>query len=132
MRLCAVNGDWLWAPTATLLARRGVGLGREVKKESEERVLVIVSGFIHDVGGFLDEHPGGRALLLGRQGKDATAAFCGGVYEHGNAAYNVRLAHPPWCAGLPTHRLRLSAAAFHDACWRAAWRGRARESDYPW
>ncbi|TBU27702.1 hypothetical protein BD311DRAFT_788980 [Dichomitus squalens] len=59
------------------------------KKESEERVLVIVSGFIHDVSEFLDEHPGGRGLLLGQRGKDATAAFFGGVYEHGNAAHNL-------------------------------------------
>ena len=66
------------------------GVRREVKKESEERVLVIVSGFIHDVSEFLDEHPGGRGLLLGQRGKDATAAFFGGVYEHGNAAHNVR------------------------------------------
>ena len=92
-------------------------------------MLVIVSGFIHDVGGFLDEHPGGRALLLGQRGKDATAAFCGGVYEHANAAHNVRLAHLPWCAG---SLIGFPAAAFHDARWRVAWRGRACESDCPW
>ncbi|KAH9905069.1 uncharacterized protein BXZ73DRAFT_94856 [Epithele typhae] len=50
------------------------------QQEAEKRALVIVSGFIHDVEPFLDEHP---------EGKDATAAFCGGVYEHGNAAHNL-------------------------------------------
>ena len=51
---------------------------------------MIVSGFIHDVGDFIDQHPGGRSLILTQTGKDVTAAFCGGVYEHSNAAHNVR------------------------------------------
>lgn len=51
---------------------------------------MIVSGFIHDVGDFVSKHPGGERLLLKKVGKDATAAFCGGVYDHGNAAHNVR------------------------------------------
>ncbi|RPD74608.1 hypothetical protein L226DRAFT_78784 [Lentinus tigrinus ALCF2SS1-7] len=59
------------------------------QKEAGERPLVIVSGFIHDVGDFVDQHPGGRSLILTRTGKDATAAFCGGVYEHSNAAHNL-------------------------------------------
>ena len=51
---------------------------------------MIVSGFIHDVGEFVERHPGGEKLLLKKVGKDATAAFCGGVYDHSNAAHNVR------------------------------------------
>jgi len=51
--------------------------------------LVLISGFIHDVGAFLDEHPGGRHLLAKQIGKDASTAFFGGVYEHSNAAHNV-------------------------------------------
>jgi len=39
---------------------------------------------------FLDEHPGGRHLLAKQIGKDASTAFFGGVYEHSNAAHNVR------------------------------------------
>ena len=76
----------------------GTRMARAVQREAEKRTLVVVSGFIHDVGGFADQHPGGRALLESRRGRDATAAFCGGVYEHGNAAHNVRplpfLPHP--------------------------------------
>lgn len=51
--------------------------------------LVAVAGFIHDVGSFLDEHPGGWHLLAKKIGKDATSAFFGGVYDHLNAAHNV-------------------------------------------
>jgi stearoyl-CoA desaturase (Delta-9 desaturase) len=76
--------------------------------------LILVSGFIHDVSDFLDEHPGGRHLLVKyigefmmlylcprlihriTSGKDATTAFFGGVYDHSNAAHNVsRIAHCP-------------------------------------
>lgn len=63
-------------------------------KQAEKRALVVVAGFIHDVSGFLDEHPGGRAYLLRYVGKDATTAFFGGVYEHSNAGHNVRFLLP--------------------------------------
>ena len=54
------------------------------------RKLVAIGGFIHDVSDFLEEHPGGRHLLVKMIGKDATTAFFGGVYDHSNAAHNVR------------------------------------------
>ena len=57
--------------------------------QSKERALVVVHGFIHDVTDFVDKHPGGRALLATRIGKDATTAFEGGIYEHSNAAHNM-------------------------------------------
>ncbi len=52
-------------------------------------MLVLVSGVIHDVSSFINDHPGGRMILLGYVGKDATAAFSGGIYKHSNAAHNV-------------------------------------------
>ena len=58
-------------------------------EESKARPLIVVHGFIHDVSSFLDEHPGGRHLLTGKIGKDATTAFLGGVYDHSNAAHNL-------------------------------------------
>ncbi|CDU24496.1 probable stearoyl-CoA desaturase [Sporisorium scitamineum] len=58
-------------------------------EESKTRPLMVVHGFIHDVSSFLDEHPGGRHLLIGKIGKDATTAFLGGVYDHSNAAHNL-------------------------------------------
>ncbi|KAH9852498.1 delta 9-fatty acid desaturase protein [Lenzites betulinus] len=53
------------------------------------RILILVSGFIHDVSAFLDEHPGGRTHLTANSGKDMTASFFGGVYDHSNAAHNL-------------------------------------------
>lgn len=60
-----------------------------VQEQSQKRPLILVSGFIHDVGSFIDEHPGGPHLLIKMIGKDATTAFFGGVYDHSNAAHNV-------------------------------------------
>ena len=60
-----------------------------VQEQSQTRPLVLIAGVIHDVGAFLDEHPGGRHLLAKQIGKDASTAFFGGVYEHSNAAHNV-------------------------------------------
>jgi stearoyl-CoA desaturase (delta-9 desaturase) len=51
--------------------------------------LVSVAGVIHDVSGFIADHPGGKALISSSVGKDATALFNGGVYEHSNAAHNL-------------------------------------------
>ncbi|KAF8755451.1 Acyl-CoA desaturase [Rhizoctonia solani] len=61
----------------------------EFQAHAKKRNLVLVSGFIHDITSFMDEHPGGRHLLSKNIGKDATAAFWGGVYEHSNAAHNL-------------------------------------------
>jgi stearoyl-CoA desaturase (delta-9 desaturase) len=44
---------------------------------------------LHDVSGFIADHPGGKALIASAVGKDATALFNGGVYEHSNAAHNL-------------------------------------------
>lgn len=49
-----------------------------VQEACKTRELVVISGFIHDVSTFIDEHPGGRALIKTRLGKDATTAFYGG------------------------------------------------------
>ncbi|CDO74196.1 hypothetical protein BN946_scf185043.g248 [Trametes cinnabarina] len=59
------------------------------QEQAKKRALVVVSGFVHDVTDFVDQHPGGKHVLLKRVGKDATAAFCGGAYDHGNAAHNL-------------------------------------------
>ena len=56
---------------------------------SQETALVVVAGIIHDVTDFITEHPGGKALIKGWVGKDATAVFNGGVYGHSNAAHNL-------------------------------------------
>lgn len=60
-----------------------------VRKESKERTLILISGFIHDVSSFIDKHPGGSRFLLENSGEDVTASFFGGIYAHSNAAHNV-------------------------------------------
>ncbi|KAF9071725.1 delta 9-fatty acid desaturase [Rhodocollybia butyracea] len=57
--------------------------------QAERRPLLLISGFIHDVSNFIEEHPGGEYLLRKYVGKDATTAFFGGVYDHSNAAHNL-------------------------------------------
>ncbi|KAJ7668660.1 delta 9-fatty acid desaturase protein [Mycena polygramma] len=57
--------------------------------QSASRPHILVSGFIHDVAAFIDEHPGGAHWIVKYIGKDATSAFFGGVYEHSNAAHNL-------------------------------------------
>lgn len=48
-----------------------------------------IGGVIHDVSDFIKEHPGGKAFIVSAIGKDATAIFNGGVYQHSNAAHNL-------------------------------------------
>ena len=62
--------------------------------QAKTRPLICIGGFIHDVSDFLDEHPGGRHLLIKQIGRDATTAFFGGVYDHSNAGHNVSAAGP--------------------------------------
>lgn len=57
--------------------------------QSKERDLVLISGIVHDVTEFVEKHPGGRTLIRSGIGKDATAVFNGGVYDHSNAAHNL-------------------------------------------
>ncbi|KAF2836086.1 hypothetical protein M501DRAFT_1007573 [Patellaria atrata CBS 101060] len=53
------------------------------------RCLVAVAGVVHDVTDFINDHPGGKAMIRSGLGKDATAMFNGGVYNHSNAAHNL-------------------------------------------
>lgn len=65
------------------------------QSQAESRALICIAGYIHDVGDFLDKHPGGAVLLKKNIGKDATTAFFGGIYDHGHGAHNVRSCHLP-------------------------------------
>lgn len=53
------------------------------------RALIAVAGVVHDLGDFINDHPGGKAMIRSGIGKDATAMFNGGVYMHSNAAHNL-------------------------------------------
>lgn len=60
-----------------------------LREVNERKGLVVISGIVHDVSGYITEHPGGETLIQSALGKDATRAFNGGVYRHSNAAHNV-------------------------------------------
>jgi len=61
-----------------------------VKRACEQgSSLIVVDGIVHDVANFIDDHPGGKALIQAYLGKDATWAFHGGVYGHSNGARNL-------------------------------------------
>jgi len=60
-----------------------------VDQTKNGRKLISVAGVVHDVSGFIEDHPGGRAMINSGIGKDATAMFNGGIYLHSNAAHNL-------------------------------------------
>jgi stearoyl-CoA desaturase (Delta-9 desaturase) len=59
------------------------------QSDKEGRALIAIAGIVHDVSGFIADHPGGKALISSGIGKDATGMFNGGVYNHSNAAHNL-------------------------------------------
>ncbi|ODQ83114.1 hypothetical protein BABINDRAFT_159571 [Babjeviella inositovora NRRL Y-12698] len=59
------------------------------EKSKVQPGLCIISGIVHDVSGFMSQHPGGETLIKTSVGKDATVVFNGGVYAHSNAAHNL-------------------------------------------
>jgi stearoyl-CoA desaturase (delta-9 desaturase) len=60
-----------------------------LEKSKDHSGYVIINGIVHDVSGYISDHPGGEPLLRTSIGKDATRAFNGGVYGHSNAAHNL-------------------------------------------
>ena len=75
---------------------------REDKKESKDRPLVLVAGYVHDVSSMIESHPGGPELLREAIGNDATVPFFGGVYDHPISAKNVSLTHFDLFLSLPS------------------------------
>ncbi|KAJ3282613.1 hypothetical protein HDU79_009792 [Rhizoclosmatium sp. JEL0117] len=63
----------------------------QVKERIAEtgKQLMIISGIVYDVTDFMDDHPGGKGFLKVSVGRDVTASFNGGVYNHANAARNL-------------------------------------------
>jgi cytochrome b involved in lipid metabolism len=43
--------------------------------DTEDDIWIIIHGFVYDVTCFLDEHPGGKRMLLNFAGTDATEFF---------------------------------------------------------
>lgn len=61
----------------------------ELSRLGESRQLVVCNGYVHDIAGFVDSHPGGAAYIKANLGKDITEKFGGAVYKHSNSAYNI-------------------------------------------
>ena len=61
----------------------------EFQAECHSRNLIAISGYVHDVSSFAGDHPGGPHLIGRMIGVDATIPFCGGIYDHSNAAHNL-------------------------------------------
>jgi stearoyl-CoA desaturase (Delta-9 desaturase) len=61
----------------------------KTSKSPDSPSLIAIEGVIHDVSNFIEEHPGGKNFIKSAIGKDATALFNGGVYNHANAARNL-------------------------------------------
>ncbi|KAE8140884.1 cytochrome b5-like heme/steroid binding domain-containing protein [Aspergillus pseudotamarii] len=57
--------------------------------ETSGRCLIAIAGIVHDVTDFSKSHPDGLLMLKSVIGKDATAAFNGGVYTHSEVAHNL-------------------------------------------
>ncbi|KAL2313154.1 putative acyl-CoA desaturase [Schizosaccharomyces pombe] len=76
-------------------------------EQSKTRPLVLINGVVHDMTGF--EHPGGQGLLRSAFGKDATAAFNGGVYDHTNGAHNL----------LSTYRVAVVRGGMEVEVWKS-------------
>jgi stearoyl-CoA desaturase (Delta-9 desaturase) len=51
------------------------------RKSDNGQSLVVIAGVIHDVGDFMNNHPGGKAMIRSGIGQDATASFNGGIYS---------------------------------------------------
>ncbi|KAG0303236.1 hypothetical protein BGZ97_001994 [Linnemannia gamsii] len=57
--------------------------------KNDNKKWILLEGVVYDVAEFMSEHPGGEKYLKMGIGKDMTAAFNGGMYDHSNAARNL-------------------------------------------
>jgi len=57
--------------------------------KNDNKKWILLEGVVYDVADFMTEHPGGEKYLKMGVGKDMTAAFNGGMYDHSNAARNL-------------------------------------------
>ncbi|KAJ2752706.1 stearoyl-CoA 9-desaturase [Coemansia aciculifera] len=57
--------------------------------KTNKKQWMVIEGYVYDVKPFINDHPGGKALIMGGIGKDMTEAFNGGVYQHHNSARNL-------------------------------------------
>jgi stearoyl-CoA desaturase (delta-9 desaturase) len=76
-----------WGPPVETIPIYDAKKVKELASQGEQ--LIVIDGFVHDVRGFLKEHPGGERIMKPFLNRDASKAFNGKVYNHSNAARNV-------------------------------------------
>jgi len=76
-----------WGPPDSTLPSWTMEQVVEFGKQGEK--LMIVGDYVHDVRGFIEEHPAGSGIMKPYLNKDITAQFNGRVYNHSNAARNI-------------------------------------------
>lgn len=65
-------------------------MGEVRKHDVEKDAWIVVDGYVHDVSEFLDEHPGGKDIMMDQLGKDVSEVFVSEkVHAHGTVAYNM-------------------------------------------
>ncbi|GAA6027308.1 hypothetical protein JCM8097_002579 [Rhodosporidiobolus ruineniae] len=57
------------------MALKSYTLDQVAKESSPDKVLIVVDGGVYDVTDFLDDHPGGKKILVNVSGKDASDKF---------------------------------------------------------
>jgi stearoyl-CoA desaturase (delta-9 desaturase) len=86
-RIQAQKGKLDWGRTVESLPEYTAD--QVANRAKEGASLIVIDGLVYDVAHFIDSHPGGAGFIRHRLGRDASAAFNGGVYSHGNAARNL-------------------------------------------
>ncbi|BGP14714.1 hypothetical protein JCM10213_002757 [Rhodosporidiobolus nylandii] len=57
------------------MGEQAITLKEVAEHKTAESAWVVIEQGVYDVSSFLDEHPGGRKVLLNQCGKDATEKF---------------------------------------------------------
>jgi stearoyl-CoA desaturase (delta-9 desaturase) len=73
-----IYSDLSWGPPSAKLLQISWEDFRLAFKEGSQ--LIAIDGLIYDIEAFIDQHPGGKAIVSAYLGKDATNAFNGGLY----------------------------------------------------
>jgi stearoyl-CoA desaturase (delta-9 desaturase) len=78
-QLDKIYSNLRWGPYVSKLPQ---ATWKEFRYEVDEgQRLIVIDGFVYDIGLFESQHPGGRAAISAYVGKDATKSFNGGVYS---------------------------------------------------
>jgi cytochrome b involved in lipid metabolism len=60
------------------------------KQQRTGDLSLIIGERVHDVSGYVDEHPGGRAILQAHAGQDVTQVFRSLTVHHGPAIERIK------------------------------------------